>query len=69
MEVLRFYSWAPNPRYQVWIEEIKHELRATLVLANGSAPRRNQFPNSTCDSLTATSPAFRSKQSFAGVND
>lgn len=69
MEVLRFYSWAPNPRYEVWIEEIKQELRATSVLANGSAPRQNQFPNSTSDSLTATSAAFRSKQSFADLSD
>jgi hypothetical protein len=69
MEVLRFYSWVPNPRYEVWIEEIKQELRATSVLANGCAPRRNHFPNSTYDLLTATSAAFRSKQSFADLSD
>jgi hypothetical protein len=27
MEVLRFRSWTPNPRYLPWIEEIKSELR------------------------------------------
>lgn len=27
MEVLRFHSWAPNPRYLPWIDEIKAELR------------------------------------------
>jgi len=69
MEVLRFYSWAPNPRYEVWIEEIKQELRATSVLANGSAPRRSKSPNSTYDLPPATSPVFRSKQSFADLND
>jgi len=69
MEVLRFYSWAPNPRYEVWIEEIKQELRATSVLADGSSPRRSQFPNSTYDPLAATSPAFGNKQSFADLSD
>ena len=35
MEFLRFYSWAPNPRYTVWIEAIREELRAIPVLAGG----------------------------------
>jgi len=65
MEVLRFYSWAPNPRYKVWIEEIRQELRAIPVLANESAPRWNQQPDSMYDVLTATSPAFGSEQSLA----
>jgi len=33
MEILRFYSWAPNPRYTMWIEAIKSELRSVPVLA------------------------------------
>jgi hypothetical protein len=32
MELLRFYSWAPNPRYTTWIEEIRQELRTITVL-------------------------------------
>jgi hypothetical protein len=36
MEILRFCSWSPNPRYSVWIEEIKSSLRATRVVANGA---------------------------------
>jgi len=36
MEVLRFWSWAPNPRYGVWIEEIQTELRDILVLTKGT---------------------------------
>lgn len=32
MELLRFYSWAPNPRYTAWIEEIRQELRTIQVL-------------------------------------
>jgi hypothetical protein len=35
MEILRFYSWAPNPRYTVWIEDIKQDLRAVPVLTDG----------------------------------
>ena len=31
IEVLRFYSWAPNPRFYSWIEEIKAELRELPV--------------------------------------
>lgn len=36
MELLRFYSWAPNPRYAVWIQAIREELRTIPVLAGGS---------------------------------
>jgi hypothetical protein len=36
MELLRFYSWAPNPRYAVWIQAIREELRTVPVLAGGS---------------------------------
>lgn len=32
MELLRFYSWAPNPRYTAWIDEIRQELRTIPVL-------------------------------------
>jgi len=32
MEVLKFYSWAPNQRYDVWIEELKREIRSIPVL-------------------------------------
>jgi hypothetical protein len=63
MELLRFYSWAPNPRYAVWIEEIRQELRAVPVLTSGSrTARRNQPRASTSafDLLKApsASPAF-----------
>lgn len=37
MEILRFYSWAPNPRYEIWINQIKDELRSIPVLTNGLA--------------------------------
>lgn len=33
MEVLRFYSWAPNPRYNLWIDGVSAELRTIPVLA------------------------------------
>lgn len=32
MEVLRFHSWAPNPRYLHWIEKVKGQLRTMPVL-------------------------------------
>ena len=32
MEILRFYSWFPNPRYQVWVNEIaKRLLQVPLI--------------------------------------
>jgi hypothetical protein len=74
MEVLRFYSWAPNPRYNLWIEEIKQELHAVPVLTDDSRTLRwNQAwlptPNSARDLLKAASPAFRSEPHFAEVGD
>ncbi len=33
MEVLRFRSWAPNPRFRVWIERIKAELARKRILS------------------------------------
>ena len=38
MELLRFYSWAPNPRYVVWIEQIREQLRTIPVLTTGLQP-------------------------------
>ncbi|HEY4361361.1 MAG TPA: hypothetical protein VGN17_10340 [Bryobacteraceae bacterium] len=32
MELLRFHSWAPNPRYRVWVEQIQAELRRIPVI-------------------------------------
>ncbi len=39
MEVLRFHSWAPNPRYLHWIEKIKGQLRTMPILTfDGNNP-------------------------------
>ncbi|MGH9647213.1 MAG: hypothetical protein ACRD4E_10385 [Bryobacteraceae bacterium] len=74
MEVLRFYSWAPNPRYKPWIEEIQHELRAVPVLADDSrtlpgSQTRRPSPRSTFDLSEAASLAFRRQQNFAEAGD
>jgi hypothetical protein len=37
MEILRFYSWAPNPRYGIWIDEVKAHLRNAQVITTGTA--------------------------------
>lgn len=42
-EMLRFYSWAPNPRYAAWIAEIKAELAAIPVIACGVAEQTWSF--------------------------
>jgi len=36
MEVLKFYSWAPNPRYTPWIDEMKDELSQIAIVARHS---------------------------------
>jgi hypothetical protein len=32
MELLRFYSWDPNPRYRVWVDDIRAELAKIRVV-------------------------------------
>jgi hypothetical protein len=39
MEMLRFYSWAPNPRYDYWIHEIGAEIRSIPVITSSVMPR------------------------------
>ncbi len=36
MEILKFYSWAPNPRYRVWIDRLRQELTRITVVARHS---------------------------------
>ena len=38
MEILRFDSWAPNPRFIPWIEEIHSDLAALEVLDHRRFP-------------------------------
>ena len=42
MELLKFYSWAPNPRYAIWIEQMKEELSQISVIAGQSEPEELQ---------------------------
>ena len=35
MEVLKFYSWSPNPRYEDWVVGMKSALRRTPVVCGG----------------------------------
>ena len=32
MELLKFYSWAPTPRYGAWVDQMKEELRHVTVV-------------------------------------
>jgi hypothetical protein len=38
MEVLKFYSWAPNPRFAPWIDQMKEELSQISIVARQSVP-------------------------------
>jgi hypothetical protein len=43
MEILRFESEFPNPRYEMWIEEIRtHLLTAPVVRSKGTSARRDR---------------------------
>lgn len=55
MEILSFRSWDPNPRYSVWIDEIRETLCHTPVLTAGSmkAPWRQEHRSRS----TATRPS------------
>jgi hypothetical protein len=33
MEILKFYSWNPNPKYAVWIKQMREELSRITVIA------------------------------------
>lgn len=37
MEILRFHSWKPNPRYSLWVDEIRHCLQHIPVIGNYAA--------------------------------
>jgi len=38
MDILRFHSWNPNPRYEQWIEEIRNSLQSlTIIRSPGRA--------------------------------
>jgi hypothetical protein len=36
MELLRFHSWALNPRYDMWIEQMADEIREVAVISAGA---------------------------------
>jgi hypothetical protein len=36
MELLRFYSWSPNPRFAIWISQLKEEIRQMPIFAADS---------------------------------
>jgi hypothetical protein len=52
MEMLRFYSWAPNPRFNSWIGEIGREIESTSVVS-GMAPELAW--------MNVTEPAFNTQ--------
>jgi hypothetical protein len=44
MEVLKFYSWAPNPRYDLWVDRMKDELSQVSVIArHAGSPERDNW--------------------------
>jgi hypothetical protein len=36
MEILRFHSWNPNPRYVLWVEEIRQSLQRIPVIGSSA---------------------------------
>jgi hypothetical protein len=44
MEVMRFHSWDPNPRFRIWVDEVKAELMEICVLARPSGTLSPALP-------------------------
>jgi hypothetical protein len=42
MELLKFYSWAPNPRYAIWIRQLQEELSRIPVIPKPCLMARGQ---------------------------
>lgn len=40
MQILRFDSRAPNPKYQVWVNQLRSDLLTSPLICNRAAPRR-----------------------------
>lgn len=59
MELLKFYSWAPNPRYTPWVDQMKEELSQISIVArhSGSAQlagyRNEEWPSFEARAITA----------------
>lgn len=52
MEVLRFYSWSPNPRYGQWVEEARDELSEAPVIARSPGrPASHESANAAAASV------------------
>jgi len=61
MEILQFISWAPNPRYDIWIQEGRMSLRSVPVLTNGAAG-----PEWVASMRSRLADDLMSKSAFAG---
>jgi hypothetical protein len=57
MELLRFYSWAPNPRYAPWVESIREELRSVPVLSRAKTAERVSRADLSWPSLATANAA------------
>jgi len=55
MEILRFYSWAPNARYDLWIREIEKDILSTPVISGSSAALSTKM---CCPSQMSLVPGF-----------
>jgi hypothetical protein len=45
MELLRFDSYEPNPRYESWIEDLRSHLSAALVIQSPARPQNSKPEN------------------------
>jgi hypothetical protein len=60
MEILRFYSWTPNPRYGTWIDELKDALLDVQVVSDN---HQAAFP-----ARTAQVPALQFRRESAVIH-
>jgi hypothetical protein len=53
MQIIRFDSRAPNPKYHVWVNQLRSDLLTSPLLCNRAAPRQKATPSTRHRASTA----------------
>jgi hypothetical protein len=64
MELLRFYSWALNPRYDMWIEQMAEEIREVAVVSAGAPAEQTASGHKTSKFVERIRAAVRVQRAF-----
>ena len=61
MEIMRFYSWSLNPRYDIWIDEVAREVRSISVFSAAVPQIATAQPEQAAASFRDQVPRFVEK--------